>query len=556
MKRASNRSRDASTEGAAPTPQIMRCGIYGRVSTDEQAVLEYNSLQAQEDICKNYITIRAIDPALQRKWTHVESYFDKGYSGGRLDRPELQRLLSDVKGGKIEVVVAYKIDRISRSISQFYEIWNALGKYNVDFASATQEFNTSTSQGKLMLNLLLSFAQYERELIGERTRDKIAAARKRGLWSGGRPVLGYDIDRTRRVLVVNEHESRLVRDIFQIYLAKLSLLRALHVVREKEIRSKTWSSSRGKSYGGKVFDRVTLHALLRNPVYIGKVRHHDQLHDGQHEPIVDLATFEKVQELLSRNFRSRSSDAENVNGFLLKGLVKCAACSRAMSPNFAYSKGRRYLYYTCQTATRQGAGACPIRSVSAPALERLVVERISFLATNEAVIERIVRQAGAEAAAKLPFLREDRVRLDNERRHRRDDARRLVDAIAAGNSSPTLDARLKEEDQAILALDRQLADVQADIERLDRSLLTPAQVASALQDFVSVWDELSPDEQARLARLVISEIVYERRDKSEGQITWRFRALGPIKTEPVEGLGFDECQGRRGGRDSNPRPPA
>jgi site-specific DNA recombinase len=178
-------------------------------------------------------------------------------------------------------VVSYKIDRVSRSISQFYEIWNLLEKHEVDFASATQEFNTASRQGKLMLNLLLSFAQYERELIGERTRNKIAAARKKGLWSGGHSVLGYDIDRTRRVLVINEAEARIVREIFRLYLQELSLLRTLRAMKNLGYFTKTWVTSRGKTNGGRPFDRVTLHELLRNPVYIGKIRHHEMLYDGQ-----------------------------------------------------------------------------------------------------------------------------------------------------------------------------------------------------------------------------------------------------------------------------------
>jgi len=350
---AQRRPQDAN--GAAAVTQAAperRCAIYTRVSTDEQAALEYNSLQAQEEICKNYISIRAADPAIERKWVHVKTYSDAGYSGGTLERPSLKRLLADIEAGKVDIIVAYKIDRISRSISQFYEVWNLLERHKADFASATQEFNTATSQGKLMLNLLLSFAQYERELISERTRDKVAAAKKRGRWCGGMAVLGYDIDRERKALVVNEHEAQIVRDIFATYLREMSLLKTIQAITPKGYRTKQWVSSTGRRRGGAAFDKVTLANLLKNPIYIGKVTHKDKVYDGVHAPIVDVATFQRVQQLLDDNWRGRSSHAEDVQGFLLQALVRCAACGRAMSPHFAWSKGRRYLYYRCGRAVR------------------------------------------------------------------------------------------------------------------------------------------------------------------------------------------------------------
>jgi site-specific DNA recombinase len=545
------RARPQAGSGAAAAPTIRRSGIYTRVSTDEQVrATEYNSLAAQEDMCKNYIAIRAMDPAMERKWIYTETYTDPGETGGNMDRPGLQRLLADIRAGKIDVVVVYKVERLTRSSRDFYTMWDLFEEHNVDLASVTQEFNTATSQGRLMLNLLLGFAQYERENSAERTRDKIAASRKKGLWGGGHPVLGYDIDRTRRVLVVNEAETQKVREIFELYLREMSLLRALRAVHERGIRTKVWVTSKGKTNGGKQFDRVTLHELLRNPVYIGKIRHHENVYDGQHQAIIDPATFERVQTMLAGNFVRRSSNAENVNGFLLKGLVKCAACDRAMSPNFAYGRGgRRYLYYKCQTATRQGAeGGCPIRSVSAPALERLLVERLAFLASDAALIERMVAQAGAEANAKLPFLRDERIQLDADLRRRREEARRLMDALAAGDVTGQLvRGRVTEVEEEIGRLERRSVDLDAEIDRLDRSVLSPKQIIEALKDFVSVWNQLSQEEKARLARLAISEIVYDERDKKEGEVTWKFRVLALTEVPPPEGGGFDECQPRRPG---------
>ncbi len=233
----------------------LRVAIYTRVSTDEQAALEYNSLRAQEEICKTYIAVREKDPAAQRRWTHAGTYSDAGYSGGTLDRPDLKRLLADVQAGKIDTIIAYKIDRLSRSIAQFYQILHVLDRHGVDFGSATQDFNTGTSQGKLMLNMLLSFAQYERELVSERTRDKIAAARRRGLMSGGTPSLGFDCRDGR--LIVNAGEAGLVREIYRIYLERQSLTGTVEELERRGWRTKTWTTKDGTTREGRPFNKVT-----------------------------------------------------------------------------------------------------------------------------------------------------------------------------------------------------------------------------------------------------------------------------------------------------------
>jgi site-specific DNA recombinase len=547
---------EKEAEKATTVPR--RCAIYTRVSTDEQAALEYNSLQAQEDISKNYIAIRGADPALARKWVHAETYADAGFSGGTLDRPALKRLIADVEAGKIDVIVSYKIDRISRSISQFYEIWNLLEVHEVDFASATQEFNTATSQGKLMLNLLLSFAQYERELIGERTRDKIAAARKKGRWCGGKPILGYDIDRERKALVVNEPEAQIVRDIFATYLREMSLLRAVRAVTAKGYRTKAWTTAAGVQHEARTFDKVTLSFFLRNPAYLGKVKHHDKLYDGLHAAIVDTATFERVQQLLAGNCRHNASQAENVHGLVLKGLVRCAACGRAMSPNSAHGRhGRRYVYYTCQTATREGAGKCPVRSVSAPALEGMLVERLGQIVSDETIVAKMVEKASAEATQRLPMVRGERARLDAELRRQREEAQHLVDAIASGAVDARLVGdRLKEVQAAIEAGERRAAELEREAARLERSMVGPGQVRAALARFSDLWRTLEEGERGRLARLVVADVTYDGRDKANGQVTWKFRPFAVEPLPPAEAEGFDVGCVRRGGRDLNPRPPA
>jgi site-specific DNA recombinase len=473
-------------------------------SRPEQAALEYNSLQAQEEICKNYVAIRAADPQMERKWTFAQAYSDAGFSGGTLERPALKRLLADIEAGKIDVIVAYKIDRISRSISQFYEVWKHLETHHVDFASATQELNTATSQGKLMLNLLLSFAQYERELIGERTRDKIAAARKNGRWCGGKPILGYDIDKEKNRLVVNEAEARIVRDLFQIYLEEGSLLRALKVVNEKGYRTKQWVTSTGRKNGGHTFDKVTLNRVLLNPAYLGKVRHLDQLYPGQHDAIVAPELFESVRKVLGDHHKPHATTGLD-HDYLLRGLVRCGACGRAMTPSSAMGRNqKKYFYYLCTRAIREGASSCPVRRVSAPAVEKLAFDRLRQLVSSETMVAAIVKVAAREAAERSPQLCEERDRLEGELRKRREEAKRLVDAIASGASSAgMLSERLREAEAAIKAVEARIARVSAEAARLQAKSEGPDRVRGALGRFTELWQSVPRKSRAGLMRLLV-----------------------------------------------------
>lgn len=339
---------------AQPAPRtVRRAGIYVRVSTDEQAVLEFNSLQAQEQICKTYISMRNGDPAAAERWEQADTYSDSGFSGGTLERPALRRLLTDVEAGRVDTILIYKIDRLSRSIHQFYRIWELMEHYRVDLVSATQDLNTSTSQGKLMLNMLLSFGQFEREQISERTRDKVAAARKNGRWTGGHPILGYDVDPRGGRLVVNEAEASMVQEIFRLYLTTPSLTKVVEELGRRGWRRKTWTLRSGALRSGAAFDKLGLMHLLRNPLYLGKVPHRGTLHPGQHDAIVPNETWQRAQECLTRNGSAGYQGERENHDALLKGLLHCAQCGCRMSPTYTSKGGRRYRYYTCQSRIRQ-----------------------------------------------------------------------------------------------------------------------------------------------------------------------------------------------------------
>ena len=276
-------------------PKI-NCAIYTRKSTEHGLDMEFNSLQNQEESCKAYILSQAFN-----NWEYVKTYSDGGISGGTMERPGLQALLNDIREGHIQVVVVYKVDRLSRSIIDFHKMMQEFDKYGCNFVSITQSFDTSNSMGKLTLNMLLSFAQFEREVSAERVRDKIAASKAKGLWMGGTPPIGYDAK--ERQLIVNEGEAQLVRLIFQKYIETENMFAVADYLNSQGICTKKWVARRSKrEHGGGPFYKSNIQRILTNPLYIGKIAHYAQnkIYDGKHEGIVSRDLWDKVQELIRR----------------------------------------------------------------------------------------------------------------------------------------------------------------------------------------------------------------------------------------------------------------
>lgn len=277
-------------------PGRVRCAIYTRKSSEEGLEQGFNSLHAQREACEAYVRSQ-----VGEGWQMLDAaYDDGGFSGGSMDRPGLAKLLADIEAGKVDVVVVYKVDRLTRSLTDFARIVEAFDRRGVSFVSVTPAFNTTTSMGRLTLNVLLSFAQFEREVTGERIRDKIAASKAKGMWMGGNLPLGYDapVDRATRALVVNTAEAETVRLIFDRYLELRSVHALVRWLAEQGIRSKAWTSSRGRQRGGEPFGRGALFHLLKNRTYVGEIPHRDRTYPGAHEPIVDAAVFAQVQDLL------------------------------------------------------------------------------------------------------------------------------------------------------------------------------------------------------------------------------------------------------------------
>jgi DNA invertase Pin-like site-specific DNA recombinase len=305
----------------------------------------------------------------------TERYDDNGFTGSNTNRPSLQKLINDIKEGKVNMVVVYKLDRLSRSLVDFVQLLKFFEEHNVAFASITQPIDTSTSTGKLMLHILSSFAEFERELISERTRDKMGAARKRGQWLGGRPPLGYDIAKDKKELVVNQEDAKLIREIFALYLKGNSLLKVAQIINEKGYRTKLATSKTGKTFGGIKFGITHIRSMITNVLYLGKVCYAGQIYDGQQEAIIDEETFKKAQEVLkdSRIERRTTKNADCTG--LLSHLLHCKTCGHFMFHTYTLKhKTHKYRYYVCSNAQKRGYNSCPTKSVNAQAIEDAAVD--------------------------------------------------------------------------------------------------------------------------------------------------------------------------------------
>jgi len=367
-------------------PKLLRCAVYTRKSSEEGLDQAFNSLHAQREACEAYIKSQA-----HEGWRLVPTaYDDGGFSGGSLERPGVRQLMADVDAGKIDIVVVYKVDRLTRSLADFAKLVDRFDKTGASFVSITQSFNTTTSMGRLTLNVLLSFAQFEREVTGERIRDKIAASKAKGMWMGGNLPLGYDAptDPTTRALVVNEAEAAQVRLIFERYLA-LGHGSGLAVwLDQNGIRSKAHVTRRGRTTGGVPFSRGALFYLLKNRTYLGEITHKARTFPGAHPGIVDPEVFVAAQALMAANTQQRGERPQRAATMALKGLL-FDADGDPMSPTFTYGRGGRlYRYYASapmQSGFRRAKNDETIRRVPADSIEPIV----------RATLERLTRRVGA-----------------------------------------------------------------------------------------------------------------------------------------------------------------
>jgi site-specific DNA recombinase len=382
-----------SQSSADPTP--VRVAIYTRKSVEASSREAYNSLEAQRDSALRFISIKK-----EEGWDVLpQSFDDNGFTGANTERPGYKALCAAVVRGEVDVVAIYKLDRITRSQKDLHAFLGFLREHGVDLVSVTQHFDTTTPHGRAMIGILGTFSELERETTAERTRDKVAEARRKGHWTGGRVPFGYTV-KDKQLEPLPEEAER-VRDIFRLYLELGSLRAVVAEAHRRGWRTKTWTNQEGKTHHGRAIDKSWLHRLLRSPIYIGKMTLKGEVFEGRHEAIVDEDIWDRVQHQLSHNDHTRGKSVRNKWDALLKGLLHCGRCDATMGHTYTAKGPRRYRYYVCQTAQQRGCDACPDARVAAKDIEDAVVAQIRDFGTSPDLVRLTVaalRERGGDVA--------------------------------------------------------------------------------------------------------------------------------------------------------------
>jgi site-specific DNA recombinase len=382
---------------SANSNPIRRCAVYTRKSSEEGLEQDFNSLHAQREACEAYIRSQAGEG-----WRLVRTaYDDGGISGGTMERPALQCLLADIKQGLIDIVVVYKVDRLTRSLMDFSKIVEQLDRYGASFVAVTQQFNTSTSMGRLTLNVLLSFAQFEREVTTERIRDKVAASKRKGMWMGGNLPLGYEVE--NRKLLINKEEAKTVRLIYERYLELGSVRLLQEDLDRRKIRSKIRVSKEGQRSGGRPFSRGALYTLLANPIYVGDIRHGQARYDGLHVAILDRPLWDAVQEQLAKQDNGRKGKVRKTTSSPLTGKLFDESGER-FTPSHTVKRGRRYRYYVLhRLVTGPTTETKPGWRLPAAELERIIATEMIKILQAPATVTDVVKKLGLDRE-RVPIL--------------------------------------------------------------------------------------------------------------------------------------------------------
>ncbi len=480
--------------------KTFRCAIYTRKSTEEGLEQEFNSLDAQREAGELYIKSQK-----HEGWECLDAkYDDGGFTGANMERPGLRRLLADIAAGKIDCVVVYKVDRLSRSLLDFAKIIEVFDRHQVTFVSVTQSFNTASSMGRLTLNVLLSFAQFERDMISERTRDKMRAARRKGRWVGGKPILGYNVVNSK--LVIEPLESLRVQQIFDLYLDLKSTLQVARVLNERGWRTKEWTTKKGRTIGGGEFNKNKVTAVLTNATYIGMIEYEGQLHPGIQEAIIKRDVFDRAQEILKQNSRMKKSLNRCKHNALLQGLLRCAACNCGMSHSYTKKGSTLYRYYVCHKAQKQGWASCPSPSLPADQIENFVIDQIRCVGKDPGVVRDTLAQSRVQTQTTVERLKKEKNALE---RAILGHYERLNQAIANGateSSFADIQDQIREKEQRV----SEIVDEMAAVSSL---FIDESDVREALGRFQEVWAALTPAERAKAIHQIVDSIQYDGHSK-------------------------------------------
>ena len=494
--------------------------------------MDFNTLDAQRESGEAYIASMK-----HEGWVCIPDFYDDGgFSGGNMERPGFRQLMNDVENGKIDCLVVYKVDRLSRSLLDFTRIMETLEKHNVSFVSVTQQFNTTHSMGRLTLNILLSFAQFEREIIAERTRDKMAAARRKGKWTGGMPVLGYDIHVRGGKLIVNAFEAARIREIFELYLEHQSLLSTAKELNRRGWTTKKWITKKGHERGGKPFNKNNLSSTLGNVLYLGKLTYKDEEFEGEHEAIVDEKIWRAVRKLLRRNDRNggpgtRSGAMRNKHGALLKGLLYCAPCNCAMTHSITARGQKRYRYYVCTQAQKNGWDNCPTKSLPAAEIEAFIIGRIRCIGGDSKLAAKTLEQAQKQLSEKIDKLNNERRAIEHDMRRFYNEQRDLLkEAALDGEGESFATAKLADTQEKIENSEKRIIAIREELAILESESVNGQELYAAVKSFDPVWESLSGREKSRLLHLLIERVGYDG-EKESVSLTFRPSGIKALANE-------------------------
>lgn len=467
---------------------VIRCAVYTRVSSEEGLKTGFTSLDNQLALC-----IQMIDKKQDKNWVFLQEYKEAGISAKSDNRPQFKRLIQDIQDHKIDVLLVYKLDRLVRRMPEYHHVIPILEANNVGLVSVTQDIDGSTAAGRMLINVLMTFAEFEVDQTCERQRDKAYSMRQRGMRTGGRPILGYDIDPVTKQYVVNSKEAKLVNEIFTRFAADPRKGQLVKQLNAEGKQRKVWQKRDGTDAEPGPYTLSHITRMLENRTYVGEVIYNrtSEVFQGLHQPIVNRVLFENVQTLLNQNRHIMQSRERSEIQALLKHIVFCKACNEPMSPKYSGPRERAYYEYVCRTARSKGYRYCPNPSVPARQLEGLVIEQIRVALRTDEVYMAVLKQLDSEREKALQVAKERKRNLDQ-----------MILSHEEG-----ADVRSRE---SISKLTAELERVSTQCNRLEFAPLTKGEVASELRVFDRIWENLFPTEQERIAKLLIRSVTVEK----------------------------------------------
>ena len=488
------------------------CGIYGRISDPKEANIKGNSVETQISRSKEFIKYKNSDPDKKFKWVLVDEYADEGKSGKDTKRENLQRLLADIRKGRINTVICVKLDRITRSLLDYYNNLNVVfQKYGVDFISLSENFDTSTPMGKAMLSMTLVWAELEREQTSQRTIVKLHWRAEQGLWNGNH-VLGYDLIDKR--LVINKTEAKYVNLIFEKYLAVGSVLKVVEFLDAHGYRTKEYISNKKKEKhgGSRLYNQYIAHAL-KNPVYIGQIKYRGKIFPGVHEPIVDKKVWHEANAKLNLQSPKRTNPKrETKHTYLLQGLLKCGKCGSYMSTKFSTGRNGPCFYYQCTQNARRGKTGCDMKYVPAIQLEKVVLGKLKEISTDKATIQIIVNAANKDNSGTLNGLKKDRKTQEIKLTGINNKIKNLIHNIANNQTlknSDTIAEELGRLEEQKTQIEKDIQNIQFETDKVQQQVISAVAVYQALKKFSELCDIGNPQELKDLITSFVERITWK-----------------------------------------------